>query len=69
VLALRQDLVDLPQSHISRLSALISSRSSVVRPGFRPRSRSAWRTQLRSVWSAQPIFSEIELIAAQWELY
>ena len=51
-------------SRISRFSALIRSRSSVVGPARKPRSRSTWRTQLRSVSPEQPIFDAIELIAA-----
>src|SRR5262249_2006925 len=39
-------------------------RSSVVRPGRPPRSRSACRTQWRSVSAAHPIFSAIDVIAA-----
>ena len=42
-------------------------RSSVVRPGRRPSSRSAWRTHFRSVSAVQPIFSAIEVIAAHCE--
>src|SRR5436853_6981693 len=43
------------------------SRSSVVGPGRRPWSRSACRTQLRSVSPEQPIFSAIERIANHCE--
>src|SRR5919199_6943583 len=43
------------------------SRSSVVGPARRPWSRSAWRTQWRSVSAEPPIFSAIERIAAYCE--
>src|SRR5262249_34961903 len=42
-------------------------RSSVVKPGRVPSSRSAWRTHFRSVSAVQPIFSAIEVIAAHCE--
>jgi hypothetical protein len=51
----------------SRSSSLIRSRSSLVGPAGRPRSRSAWRTQPRSVSPVQPIFAAIEPIAAYCE--
>src|SRR5437867_12703004 len=51
-------------SKFSRSSCLRRSRSSVVRPGRLPASRSAWRTHFRSVSAVQPIFSAIEVIAA-----
>ena len=41
-------------SRTSRSRALIRSRSSVVRPGRLPSSRSAWRPQQRSVSGLQP---------------
>lgn len=49
------------------ISALIRSCSSVVGPGRLPWSRSACRTQSRSVSGLQPIFAAIELIAAHCE--
>src|SRR5437870_5426428 len=51
-------------STFSRSSCLNRARSSVVSPGRWPPSRSACRTQLRSVSAAHPIFSAIEVIAA-----
>src|SRR5215470_12432070 len=51
-------------SKFSRSSCLRRSRSSVVRPGRFPASRSAWRTHFRSVSAVQPIFSAMEVIAA-----
>jgi hypothetical protein len=51
----------------SRSSCLHRVRSSVVRPGRRPLSRSACRTQWRSVSAAHPIFSAIDVIAAHCE--
>jgi hypothetical protein len=51
-------------STFSRSSCLRRSRSSVVRPGRLPASRSAWRTHCRSVSALQPIFSAIDPIAA-----
>jgi len=54
-------------STFSRSNCLNRARSSVVSPGRRPASRSARRTQLRSVSAAHPIFfSAIEVIAAQF---
>src|SRR6266446_10966116 len=50
--------------HDALPSCLNRARSSVVSPGRRPASRSARRTQLRSVSPAHPIFSAIEVIAA-----
>jgi hypothetical protein len=46
---------------------LIRSRSSLVGPARFPWSRSACRTQLRSVSAVQPIFAAIETIAAHCE--
>src|SRR3954447_23443018 len=54
-------------SRTSRSSARMRSCSAVVGPGRRPGSRSAWRTQWRSVSGAQPILAAIELIAAACE--
>jgi hypothetical protein len=51
-------------SRTSRPRDLILSRSALVEPGRRPRSRSACRTQCRSVSPVQPIFAAIEVIAA-----
>ena len=51
----------------SRSSTLIRSRSSVVRPARWPTSRSAWRTQLRSVSAVQPILPAIDMIVAHCE--
>src|SRR3954467_534396 len=54
-------------SRFSRSSALIRSRSSAVGPARRPRSRSAWRTQLRRVSPEQPILAAIDWMAAYCE--
>ena len=54
-------------SRFSRSSALMRSRSSVVAPGLRPWSRSAWPTQACSVCAVQPILAAIELMAAHCE--
>src|SRR5690606_38121371 len=52
-----------------RSSSLIRSRSAVVGPGRLPRSRSACRTQLRSVSPEQPIFAAIDWMAAHCDAY
>src|SRR5690625_726254 len=44
-------------------------RSSVVSPALRPLSRSACRTQLRSVSPEQPILPAMDWIAAHCEAY
>src|SRR4030095_9569728 len=67
--ALRRISLARRSSWFSRSSALSRARSSLVSPGRRPRSRSAWRTQWRSVSFVQPIFSAIEPIAAHCESY
>src|SRR5215470_12097898 len=54
-------------SKFSRSSCLSRCRSSVVRPGRVPWSRSTWRTHFRSVSAAQPIFSAIDVIVAHCE--
>jgi hypothetical protein len=54
-------------SRTSRSKALMRSRSSLVGPARTPWSRSAWRTQPRSVSAVHPIFDAIELIAAHSE--
>jgi hypothetical protein len=54
-------------SRTSRSKALIRSRSSLVGPARTPWSRSAWRTQPRSVSAVHPIFAAIEPIAAHSE--
>ncbi len=51
-------------SRFSRSSSFTRWRSSVVSPGRWCASRSAWRTQCRSVSAVQPIFSAIDSIAA-----
>src|SRR5690606_2057165 len=56
-------------SRFSRSSSLIRSRSAVVGPGRLPRSRSACRTQLRSVSPEQPIFAAIDWMAAHCDAY
>src|SRR5512132_4408965 len=61
--ALRRISFACRSSRTSRSSALIRSRSSLVVPA-RPLSRSACRTQPRSVSAVQPIFAAIEPIAA-----
>src|SRR4051795_12431569 len=66
--ALRRISFAWRSSRTSRSSALIRSCSSVVGPGRLPWSRSACRTQPRSVSGLQPIFA-IELIAAHCEAY
>src|SRR4051812_40500673 len=67
--ALRRISFAWRSSRTSRSSALIRSCSSVVGPGRLPWSRSACRTQPRSVSGLQPIFAAIELIAAHCEAY
>jgi len=49
-------------SRFSRSSAFIGARSSVLRPGRSPSSRSARRTQLRSVCAVHPLFIPTELL-------
>src|SRR3954471_14127657 len=66
--ALRRISLACRSSRFSRSSALMRSRSSVVGPGRRPWSRSARRTQWRSVSPEQPIFSAIEWIADHCEV-
>src|SRR5205085_6305585 len=66
--ALRRISFACRSSRFSRSSALMRSRSSVVAPGRMPRSRSARRTQWRSVSPEQPIFSAIEWIADHCEV-
>ena len=56
-------------SRFSRSSSFSFARSSVVRPGRRPSSTSARRTQLRSVSGVEPNFPAIDVIAAHCELY
>ena len=56
------------RSRFSRSSSLRRWRSSVVRPGRRPVSRSLCRTHRRSVSAVQPNFSEIEQIALHCDL-
>lgn len=51
-------------SRFSRSSSLKRSLSDVVKPGRFPASRSAGRTQFRSVFALQPIFPAIDVIAA-----
>ena len=51
-LALRRLSLACRNSRTSRFKTLICSRSAVAGPGRRPPSRSAWRTQLRSVLAA-----------------
>ncbi|SFF67842.1 hypothetical protein SAMN04488120_1233 [Fontimonas thermophila] len=50
-------------SRFSRSSALIRSRSAVLKPSRSPLSRSCWRTHSRSVSGVQPIFAAIDWIA------
>src|SRR5919198_3033757 len=54
-------------SRFSRSRAFRRSRSSLVRPGRRPSSTSARRTQLRSVSCEMPNLAAIEVIAAHCE--
>src|SRR5690606_3152752 len=54
-------------SKFSRSSCLRRWRSSVVRPGRSPRSRSAWRTHRRKASTVQPSFSATDRIVAHWE--
>ena len=54
-------------SRTSRSSSFIRARSSVGNPGRRPVSRSAWRTQWRSVSAVHPIFVATDRIAAHCE--
>src|SRR5690606_20843671 len=56
-------------SRFSRSSSFIRSRSVVVSPGRLPASRSACRTQFRSVSPEQPIFSAIDWMAAHCDAY
>src|SRR6266550_4704666 len=62
--ALRRISLARRNSCTSRSSAFTRSRSSLVTPGRRPRSRSNWRTQRRNDSLVQPIFSAIETMAA-----
>src|SRR5690606_29163545 len=66
-LALRRISFACRNSRFSRSSALIRSVSLVVGPGRLPWSRSACRTQRRSVSAVQPNLALIELIAAHCE--
>ena len=54
-------------SRFSRSSSRTRSRSPDFGPVRSPVSRSAWRTQRRSVSDVQPTFSESEQIAPHWE--
>lgn len=65
--ALRRISFAWRNSRTSRSSALIRSCSSVGGPGRLPWSRSARRTQFRSVSGLQPIFAAIEPIVAHCE--
>jgi hypothetical protein len=65
--ALRRISLACRSSRFSRSSARIRSRSSPVGPARTPWSRSACRTQPRSVSAVQPILAAIELIAAHCE--
>src|SRR5262249_668596 len=56
-------------STFSRWSRFSSARSSVVRPGRFPASRSAWRTHRRRDSSRQPNFSATDRIVAHCEGY
>src|SRR5579875_2961014 len=67
-LALRRISLTWRSSRFSRSKALIRSRSSVVGPARKPRSRSACRTQRRNVSRVHPILAPIEPIAAHCEL-
>ncbi|WP_210270123.1 hypothetical protein [Aureimonas mangrovi] len=49
---------------LQRIENEVRSRSSLVGPGRKPSSRSVWRPQLRSISPEQPIFDEIDWIAA-----
>jgi hypothetical protein len=51
-------------SRFSRSSSFSRGRSSVVNPGRRRASRSAWRTQCRNVSAVQPIFPAMDSMAA-----
>ena len=66
-LALRRISLAWRSSRFSRSSAFKRSRSSVVTPGFLSWSVSAWFTHRRSVSAVQPIFAEIDTIAAHCE--
>lgn len=65
--AFRRILLAWRSSRFSRSSALMRSRSSVVCLARLPRSRSACRTQRRSVSTVQSIFAAMEPIAAYCE--
>ncbi|CAO3428183.1 hypothetical protein [Azospirillum doebereinerae] len=62
--ALRRSSFAWRSSRTARSTALIRSCSSVLGPSRLPWSRSACRTQPRSVSAVQPIFAAIEPIAA-----
>lgn len=67
--ALRRISFACRSSRFSRSRALSFAAMSVVRPGFRPPSTSAFFTHSFSVCVVQPIFPAIDLIAAQREGY
>ena len=62
---LAQDLVGLPQLPVLSFQGLELAAISVVKPGVRPLSRSAFFSHSLSVCPVQPIFAAIETIAAQ----
>jgi len=61
--------LNLRSSRTSRSSSLIRCFSAVVTPGRTPLSHSPWRTPRRSVSAVQPIFAEIDSIAARCDGY
>src|SRR5258705_7582523 len=68
-LALRRISLAWRNSRISRSSALMRSRSSVVGPARKPRARSAWRPPGCSVCALQPILAAIQGEAAPLHVF
>jgi len=68
-LALRRISLAWRSSRFSRSRAFSRVSSSLVGPGRRPLSRSARRTQRRSVSDVQPIFEAIDSIADHCDGY
>src|SRR5690348_17873582 len=67
--ALRRISLACRSSRFSRSSALSFAAMSVVRPGWRPLSRSACFTHSFSVCPVQPIFAAIDTTACQRDGY
>src|SRR3954462_11825221 len=63
--ALRRISLACRSSRFSRSSVLSLAAMSVVKPGFRPLSTSAFLTHSFSVCAVQPILPAIDMIAAQ----